>query len=216
VIFEHFGRHPDISIVYASSDAATQAAAKGLVVLTATEGIPLGRPVVVDIGRSSVEFDADISAALADAGVAADGADLLDALNDLPWLSMGTVGIRMIQRLRAGVTLAETIGEAGREATVASAGALAAHATSSVSSAEPATALVGTFASMLTYGTLEVRRGWTSMGARLQRVAAMATDVAEYAIPTRHGPPRTAWRRRTAGATRRIAVHTRAGVRGLG
>ncbi|MCB9379713.1 MAG: hypothetical protein H6513_03355 [Acidimicrobiaceae bacterium] len=193
VILDHFAAHPDVPIVYASSDAAADAARHGLQVLTMTDAAGGHGHVVVDIGRSSVDFDHDVTSLLPETYGLDDVAFVAEFLDNIPWFSMGAIAVRAIQRLQAGEARAAVLRDAGRDATVASVGATAAHAAASVASSELSVALVALTASSLTYAVTEVRRSWVDASVGLRQAAELAEQIADRFDPP---PPRdrTSWR----------------------
>ena len=196
VILEHFERHPDVQIVYASSDAAADAARRGLRVLQMGDPIEAHHPVVVDIGRSSTDFDNDIVDHLPAIRGLDDLASVADFLDAIPWFSMGAIAVRAFHRLQAGGQRADVLRESGRDALVSTAGAAASHVAASVTSSEPSVALIAVAASSLTYAATEVRRSWRDTAEGLRRAADLAEQIADRYDPPAPGGDRLSWHRR--------------------
>ena len=175
VIQEHFDRHPDVPIIYASSDAAQDAQRLGFQVIPGGDIPDSVEQVVIDIGRTSEAFDQEIAAGLGIGDWAADQASALDLLDAVPWFSTAAIAVRAIQRLRAGASRAEVLRESGRDATVAAAGIASGKIAASATSSEPSIAVIALLASSLTYAATEVRRDWRQTSTGL----GVAADFAE-------------------------------------
>lgn len=174
VIREHFENHPDVPIVYASSDAAQDAQRLGFQVITGGDVPESIEHVVIDIGRSSKVFDQEIATGLGLGEWTADQASALDLLDAVPWFSTAAIAVRAIQRLRAGASRAEVIRESGRDATVAVAGLASGKVAASATSSEPSIAAIALLASSLTYAATEVRRDWRQTSTGLGIAASFA------------------------------------------
>lgn len=180
VVMRHFERYPDVSVVYATSDAAADAAARGVRVIGSGDMLPTGSPVVVDISHTSEQFDAQIREAIKHGG---DHFGPIDdgAIEMLPWLSSGAIGVRALLRVRAGMPARDVARNAGREGVAAGTAATAAQLASRLTASEPSVALVAMVTSALTFGALDVRRSWTSLSDQLAYVARRAAQVADSA-----------------------------------
>ena len=185
VIVDHFRRHPDVSMVYASSDAAADAERRGLQVIKFGEPLNADDAVVIDIGRSSREFDNQIAEGLGLGGGIEHTDWDPDAIDALPFFSIGAIAVRATQRLRAGANRAELVRESGRDVVVASAGTVSNRAAAAVTSSEPAIVAIAAVASSLTYAATEVRRNWKELGIDLQRVADDAEHLADASVTSR-------------------------------
>jgi hypothetical protein len=178
VVLRHFERHPDVGLVYATSDAAADAAARGLQVLQPGGSIAGHGSAVVDIGRTSGEFDRQIGETLARHGDAiTTGADALDIAKLVPWASTATIAVRTLMRLRAGVARQDVGRHAAREATAAGAATAAAHTASQLTAPEPVVALAAMVTSAVTFGALDVRRSWNTLADQLAYLTAIAERV---------------------------------------
>jgi hypothetical protein len=178
VVLRHFEQHPDVGLVYATSDAATDAAARGLQVLQPGGSIPEHGPVVVDIGRTSSEFDQQIGATLDRHGDALSAsADALDIAELVPWASTAAIAVRALLRLRAGVARQDVVRHAAREATAAGTATAAAHTSSQLTAPEAVVALAAMVTSAVTFGALDVRRSWTTLTDQLAHLTAVAELV---------------------------------------
>lgn len=173
VVARHFERHPNVSIIYATSDAAADASARGIRVVESNDMVISRPPVVVDIGRSSSDFDHQIGETLATGGVARDG-----WIDLVPWASSAAIGVRAMLRLCAGTPSREVALHAGREATTAGSATTIAHLASRVTNSEPTVALLAMVASATTIGTLGARRSWTTLANQLIQLAANAENIA--------------------------------------
>lgn len=180
VVLRHFERHPDVAIVYATSEAATDAASRGVPVVALGNPLPEGTPVVVDIGRSARSFDEEIGATLS----SADQMNHWDAIDLIPWFSVTAIGVRAALRLRAGAPRDRVATQVGRDVTAAGAALVAARIASRITNSEPTTALIAMLTSALTFGALDVRRAWTTLPDGL----TAATMIAESLATTGHWP----------------------------
>jgi hypothetical protein len=208
VIVRHFDAHPDVAIVYASSDAAADAAGHGFDVVSGEAPvIPGRRPVVVDIGRSSADFDRAIRGTLTDIGRLEGILSVAELLEHLPWLSLGMIGVRAINRLQAGDAYAGVARSAGHDVIALSSETLASHAASSVTGFDPTVALVAMFAAGLTHASMVVRRGWNDTRLSHEHVASLAEEVADRYAPVESDSVRLWWGRRIPGSEH-VAVFT--------
>jgi hypothetical protein len=180
VVMRHFDRHPDVTIVYATSDAAADAAVRGIHVVGPGGSLPTQVPVVIDIGRDSSDFDHQIRDTLA-GSTNADGWDLVDLM---PWTSTAVIGIRALLRLQAGLPRQDIARLAGREATAASAATSAAHLASRLTNSEPSVALIAMATSAIAFGALDVRHSWTTLTTPLSNLATLAEQTASRASRT--------------------------------
>lgn len=101
VVRGHLDAHPDVGIVYTTSDAAGPLAADPTVtVIGPGDAWPVDAagPVVVDLGVASGELHGEVASAL-DA-VGADGGSSLagEILDAVPFLALGIVGLRAARR----------------------------------------------------------------------------------------------------------------------
>jgi len=182
VVMRHIERYPDMAVVYASSDAAASAARAGHRVIGA-DAAPFtldGSPVIVDIGRSSFDFDDEITTTL-DAVVGSDisvegvsGAIASDLLGVVPWLSIALITARSTRRARSGAPLRVVVREAGTDGITAGAGLGAGSVVSSLGASTPFTA-ASSFLATIAVGSLRLTR------QRLKQTGdeELATRVAE-------------------------------------
>jgi hypothetical protein len=142
VALRHFGRHPDVRLVFAPTDTAERLARMGFEVVGPSGVIPAEGPVVVDLGSPTAGFDEQVRWALA--GTVVDASTPLWQL--VPWFGFTAVGIRAVRRLAAGADRATVrtlgAGDAAVAGAASTSGKLAAWATGSTLSAIPF-ALVG-------------------------------------------------------------------------
>lgn len=92
----HFAQHPDVSVVYATSDAAQAfTGVDGVKVITAGDPWPANGDVVIDIGQTSSEVGAQVTDALAH-----DPTWLAETLEKLPLAALlfvaGRAGYRLL------------------------------------------------------------------------------------------------------------------------
>lgn len=150
---QHLHKHPDVDVVYGSSDLADHAERLGVrVVETGAADFAVdGEPVVVDIGRSAGDFDAEITASLAqpdDGGLA------------LPVVSAIAVTWRAIHRIRTRQSLDAVATQTARDVAITGSAHLAARLVRLTGAPDPVTAFAG-FATATGIATLStVRRGW--------------------------------------------------------
>ena len=207
VIAEHFGRYPNVRIVYASSDAAADAAHRLVDVAVIGQGspIPTSGKVVVDVGRSSGEFDADIDAAIDH--LAAGWDDYLDWLDQIPWISGGMVAYRVLRRMQAGEGRAQALKEAGRDTVKVTIGKGAGAAASTITSSEPTVFLLAAASTALTTAVLDVRESWDSATQHLRHLANQAEELLERYDPD-YACPSMKRRRRVGDAVTRLVPRT--------
>lgn len=188
VIVDHFSRFGEqVPIVYASSDAAADAASRGLRVLQAHDLLDLGHgPVVVDIGVPSTTFDdrilpyiGGVDLGRVGVGNTLDVVDTVGLLPEIPWFSVGMIGVRAVARLMAGMAAADVVrgvgGDALRAGTTLATGKVAAAA----GLPEPASAAVVIAAGMAVTAALEVRRTWRDAADHDVEVGILAEDFLE-------------------------------------
>lgn len=157
-ISEHFLAHPDVEIVYASSDAAAAAKRAGYTVLSGGDSIPHHGPVVIDIGHTSADYDHQVLDIIAphQMGIGHLGGhlDFADVLDFIPAVA---VVYRAHLRLRAGATLAESITGAAVDSLLATAAAKAGSALGGLSS-EPTAGIWVSAGLMATVGAVRHQR----------------------------------------------------------
>lgn len=185
VVVRHFEQHRGIDIVYATSDAAADARARGLRVVGADGPILADGPVVVDIGRSSTDFDVEISDALT-AAAQADALSGTEIFCFVPWLALGAITTRAVVRLRSGVDTAAVLRTAVDDSTTATVGIGTGTAFAALGASNPLAAAASFTASILTAAARSTRRRLrtsepTSVRDRLDRLGAL--DIEE-----RHRP----------------------------
>ena len=175
VIIEHLSRYADsVPIVYATSDAAADAARRGLVVLDGQAGdVDFDSPVVIDVGHSSGDFEAEVLEALD--GVA-DAADF--GLGDLPWFSLGMIGLRALRRVQAGASRADALQETGRDAVRAGAVLAAGKAATELGAGDPLTLAISVGVGWTASAAMDVRATWRSAGHADTLLADLADQVA--------------------------------------
>jgi hypothetical protein len=165
VVIRHLERYPEMGVVYASSDAAASASRAGYTVIgpnTATFDAHRG-PVVIDIGRSSTDFDAEIWSTLnsaVDAGVTSASVSSIGAgelLTFAPWISIAMITARSAQRIRDGLPMNLVLREAGADGLTAGAGIGAGAAVSAIGASTPITAVTSFLVTVVTGSLRDTR-----------------------------------------------------------
>ncbi|MFA9432009.1 hypothetical protein [Egicoccus sp. AB-alg2] len=173
VALRHFGRHPDVRLVYAPTDTAERLARMGFEVVGPSGVIPAEGPVIVDLGSPTASFDEQVRGALA--GTVVDASTPLWQL--VPWFGFTGVGIRAVRRLAAGADRATVrtlgAGDAAVAGAASTSGKLAALATGSTLSAIPF-ALVGAWTAQAAVAT---RRSWRQAAQRERVLRARLLDL---------------------------------------
>lgn len=167
VIRDHYEHHPDVRLVYASSDAAQDAARHGLTVIDGHHGvIPLnGERVVVDVGTSSAHFQHQFEQHLkhivdADHSHWFDHLDIGDFYKHIPWISLGVIGLRAGLRYRAGVDKAENMKQMGRDSARSLGGMTGAALAHHVGASMPVAFFSALTSAAMVQGVFEVRDSW--------------------------------------------------------
>ena len=167
VIRDHYVHHPDVRLVYASSDAAQDAARHGLTVIDGHHGvIPLnGENVVVDVGTSSAHFQHQFEQHLkqivdADHSHWFDHLDIGDFYKHIPWISLGVIGLRAGLRYRAGVDKAENMKQMGRDGARSLGGMTGAAIAHQVGASMPVAFFSALTSAAMVQGVFEVRDSW--------------------------------------------------------
>lgn len=176
IVLRHFGRYPEVRLVYAPTDTADRLGAMGFHVVRPDGAIPATGQAVIDLGVPTETFDADVRDALA--GTVVDVSTPLTQL--IPWLGLGAVAVRALRRLASGADPAAVRRHAGDDLLVtgsaASAGNLAAVSFGSVAGAIPF-AIVGAWVGQAAAAS---RRTWVDAARRQRelhdRIAALADE----------------------------------------
>lgn len=170
VVIRHLERYPDMALVYASSDAAAAAARAGyrLIDADASTFALNGEPVVVDIGRASYEFDAEIVSTLdALAGTGAEGVAFdpsIDLSVAVPWLSVAAITARATRRARSGAPLRVVVRGASADGVTAGVGLGTGSVVSSLGASTPLTAASSFLASVALGSIRRTRHRFTHTG----------------------------------------------------
>ena len=164
IALRHFGRHPDVRLVYAPTDTAERLGTMGFPVIPPDGTIPTEGHTVIDLGTPTEVFDRQIRDGLA--GTVVDTSTPLWAL--VPWFGLSAVAVRAIRRMAFGaqpgknrlrddlLVTAGTTG-AGQGAALAGASALVA----------VPFALVGSWA---TQAAIASRRSWRDATTRQRQL----------------------------------------------
>ena len=98
IALRHFGRHPDVRLVYAPTDTAERLGTMGFPVVAPDEPIPAEGHTVIDLGVPTEVFDRQIRDGLA--GTIVDASTPLWVL--VPWFGLSGVAVRAIRRMAFG------------------------------------------------------------------------------------------------------------------
>lgn len=191
LLHEHFAKHPDVDVIYASTDAADAvrdtAAETGITVIGAGDSWPdLGGPVVVDMGFTSMELEATAEHALA-AAASVGGDDVLgEVVEAVPLLALGLIALRGARRWRrSGTSNAEIRSRAFDEAKSVITNAGAGEAVAFITSADAVAAPV-------TIATALLRRSWRRSAGSIQQSTSRIETVrqaVEAVNRSRHEDP---------------------------
>ncbi|MCC5952054.1 MAG: hypothetical protein JJU45_08150 [Acidimicrobiia bacterium] len=182
VLLRHFGRHPDVALLYATSDAADAAAARGITVVPADAGsVTVSEPTVVDLGLSSADFDREVGGALHSAvsEPAAPGASEL--AQSVPVVSLAVVAVRAARRLHHTRSIGATADGVGRDLVRTGGGLAGGGIAAAAGGATVATAGGAVVGAGVANGLLRVRRLWRDAAARDADLAGLAEDAADRA-----------------------------------
>ena len=195
-LVEHLRRYPDVPLLYASTEAAADAAHHGLTVVGAGGPVPRG-PAVVDTGLSVTGLDAQLTALSPGIGAPPPhgGASIMHALAEgpldglwdigaavahlaaplagiLPLGTLLTIGIRA--GLRSGARTPETSGTTRARLVRATASSLTAKGVTALSH-EPTLGFVAAITTSIALGGLPgARHSWMTAAERERQVQAWA------------------------------------------
>ena len=163
IIAKHFVEHPDVNYVYATHEAAVDAAKHGMQVIDGVHGsVPLvHHHVVVDTGFTSHEYEQAIAHMTSshEHGIFGffDGDGIMD---NIPWITVGLLAYRTYKRHGSGMTTAENkaqaIRDVGRSGAAYGAATLLQHAGVPV----PVTMAGTMFAAASVQGIYQVKDQW--------------------------------------------------------
>jgi hypothetical protein len=166
IALRHFGRHPDVRLVYAPTDTAERLAEMDIELVRPDGIIPAEGRVVIDLGAPTETFDLQVREALA--GTVVDTSTPLWQL--VPWFGIGAVGIRAARRLSSGADPSAVrqlaIGDAAVTTVASTTAKAAALATGSTLGAIPF-AVVGAWAAQAAVAT---RQTWRQAAAQEQQL----------------------------------------------
>jgi hypothetical protein len=166
IALRHFGRHPDVRLVYAPTDTSERLAAMGIEMVGPGGTIPAEGRVVIDLGTPTETFDLQVREALA--GTVVDASTPL--LQLVPWFGIGAVGIRAARRLSSGANPTDVkqlaIGDVAVTTVASTTAKAAALVTGSTLGAIPF-ALVGAWAAQAAVAT---RKTWRQAAAQEQQL----------------------------------------------
>lgn len=188
IIAHHFERYPEVNYVYATHDAAVDAARHGFMVVDGTAGhVPFtDQPVVVDVGRSSVEYRDAMNDFVSGDSEGVFG--LLDGdslLKSLPWITIGVLAYRAARRHKSGSTFDEnkkaTIRDSMRSGTAYGVSV----AMQAAGIPIPITMATSMFSAAAVEGFFRVRDEWGALAALEESLTARA-EVAVNFRGSRH------------------------------
>lgn len=175
LIVQHFASHPDVPVVFASSDAARSAADRGMTVVDSTEGFswPTEGTLVVDIGVRSDELEKVLRSAL----TAMDMSPGL--LTSLPLATIATVIWRAARSIRDGSRPLTVLRRAGIDTASGAAALTLGRLLGSAGASEPVSAIGVLIGSALWRSTVGVRKSWNTASAGDLALAARAESIAQ-------------------------------------
>lgn len=164
IALRHFGRHPDVRLVYAPTDTAERLGAMGLPVVAPDGTITAEAHTVIDLGTSTEVFDRQIRDGLAHTVV--DASTPLLAL--VPWFGLSAVAVRAIRRMAFGT---QPGGNRLRDDLLVTSGATGAGQGAALAGASALVAvpfaLVGSWA---TQASVASRRSWRDAATRQRQL----------------------------------------------
>lgn len=180
VILEHFERYPDVPVVYATTEAAQDAARHGIRVIgSGTKSFILdGHPTVIDIGETAASYDQQLHALASghhESFLHFFGAH--DLLSHIPWISGGVIAFRMFRRYQAGMERADNLQQLGRES-ARSASALAVGGILQHAGVPIPVTVIGTLcAASAAQGAFDVRDSWSMLSAQETLISQRAQSL---------------------------------------
>lgn len=177
IISEHFEKYPEVNYVFATHDAAMNAAEHGYTVIDAASGsLPLTSDlVVVDVGTESTEYqDAFFEmAADQDGGLLGflDGDSIVD---NLPWITLGVLAYRTINRRNNGMEFSENKKELIRDSMTSGTVYGVSGALQALGVPMPITITTSMFSSAVVRGVFRARDDWASLVATESALVASA------------------------------------------
>lgn len=177
IIAEHFTSHPDVNYVYATHDAAMDAAERGYTVIDGLSGsIPLtDQPVVIDVGVSSGEY----RDAFAELAATEDGGflGLLDGdgiVDSIPWITLGVLAYRAGRRHTKGVPARENRTQLFRDTMRSGSVYGTSVALQAAGIPVPVTIVTSMFSAAAVEGVFRVKDEWGAMAGYEQSLATRA------------------------------------------
>ena len=182
LIAKHFAEHPAVNYVYATHEAAVDAARHGFHVVDGLHGpIPLvDHPIVVDTGISAIGYHDSLADVAASHHHHLLGLiDMHGILENIPWITVGLLTYRAYRRHSKGISAdenrAQSVRDVGRSGAAYGAAVLLQHAGVPV----PVTVVGSMFSAAAVNGIFEVKDDWQYLGdydeAIAGRLEAMAT-----------------------------------------
>lgn len=164
IALRHFGRHPDVRLVYTTTDTAERLGAMGFPVVAPDGTIPHDGHIVIDLGTPTEVFDRQVRDGLT--------ATVVDASTPLwafiPWFGLSAVAVRAIRRMAFG---AQPGSHRLRDDLLLTAGATGAGQGAALVGASALVAvpfaLVGSWA---TQATIASRRSWREATTRQRQL----------------------------------------------
>ena len=155
-IVNHFNSHPHVPVVFASTDAASEAREVGFNVVDGRYSFPwpVGEPLVVDIGLTSEEIERSLTAEL-NSSISSSA-----WVEKIPFATVAMIIIRAATALRRGEKLGEVALRARRDTAAGAVGLATGHLLSSAGVVEPVSAAMALLGTSLWRTSMEVRASW--------------------------------------------------------
>lgn len=182
VIQNHFVEYPHVNYVYATHEAAVEAARHGVQVVDGVHGVipVVDHPIVIDTGMSA----SDYRHAFNDL-VSSDHHHLFgwfgddSVLGHVPWITLGLLTYRAARRHNSGMAIAENKRQGLRDLSRSGAAYGAATVLQHVGVPVPVTIVGSMFAAATTRGIFDVKDEWQFLAQYDETLANRLTKVAE-------------------------------------
>ena len=180
-ILEHFQNHPDVSIVYATHEAAVSAAAHGMTVVEGAHVVipPGAGQVVVDTGISAAGYRESILGAAAH-----DDHGLFNFMghhhlfNEIPWFTIMLIAYRARKRSSGGMPWIENRTRVVRESGKSGAGLTAVITLQHFGVPIPVTVASSFLSAAVVQGAFDVRDQWGFMASYEESMAMRSSNIA--------------------------------------
>lgn len=177
IIAEHFATHPEVNYVYATHDAAVDAARHGFTVMNGlSDSIPLThQPIVIDVGTSSNEYrEAFAELASSDDGGFMGLFDGDSVVDNIPWITLGVLAYRAGRRHVGGMPLQENKTKLFRDSMRSGSVYGASVALQAAGVPVPVTIVASMFSAAAVEGVFRVKDEWGAMAGHEQSLATRA------------------------------------------